>query len=446
MIYNKEAESAVLGTILLYENAIYEVADMLPADAFFDPFNKFIYECIMDIANDSKVDLVTVTELAMSRYKTVLDEQYHDMPIAYHISELTMTTHNASHLTAHAQILLKYLTKRRLAEMSNKIRQDIDSDKNVDEILSEAADVFMEATSTKKRTEVHVSIAIDEFLANQKKDLTEKLLSTYVPEVDGIIGGFEYSDLVIIAGAASMGKTSFMLKLLQNHIKHDKSVAIMSLEMSNNQLLTRLVSMETEIKVKKIRYNDLDGVDWGKINNVIDKYREKSFHLDSETVQLSDVLNKLRKLKIKHDIDIVYIDYLQLIQDGKSKGNREQEVARIARSLKNIAKELNIVVVALSQLSRAVNNRDSKRPTLGDLRESGEIEQAADTVILMYREEYYDMENAREVQDADAIIAKGRNAGTGTASILFRPDIVKFISPSEQESAYNFVPNPDFGF
>jgi replicative DNA helicase len=150
-----------------------------------------------------------------------------------------------------------------------------------------------------------------------------------------------------------------------------------------------------------------------------------------ETSKLTDVLNKIKKLKIKHDIDIVFIDYLQLVTHSNGRGSREQEVAKIARSLKNIAKELNIVVVALSQLSRALTQRDSKRPMLSDLRESGEIEQAADTVLLAYREAYYDLTNDEDVQDAEIIIAKGRNAGVGTANMKFKRSTVKFLSPKE---------------
>jgi replicative DNA helicase len=442
MIHNTEAEKAIVSTILLNADAIYRVADTLPPDAFFDPVLKFIYECALDIANGSKVDAVTITEKALSRQDAAMFISP-EVSISYEISILLNAIVNVNHIEEYQEILLKYYTKRKMYEMGKQIAIDIENDKPIEGIISEAADIFMEATSSKKATEVSISKALDDFVINQQKGLSEKLMPTYIPEVDSVIGGAEYSDLVIIAGAASMGKTSFMLKLLQNLLNKDKSVSIFSLEMSNNQLLTRLLAMETEINIRKIRYNDLDGIDWNKINSVMDRYRTKKFKLDSETVQLTDLINKLRKQKIKDDIDIVFIDYLQLIQDSKSKGNREQEVAKIARSLKNIAKELNIVVVALSQLSRAVSNRDDKRPMLSDLRESGEIEQAADTVMLMYRAGYYDMEDTRDVQEAEVIIAKGRNSGTGLANIMFNRTITKFISPAELEANANFVPEPD---
>jgi replicative DNA helicase len=313
--------------------------------------------------------------------------------------------------------------------MAQETIRGIEDGTELTDVIENAADLFVDATSNTKNTEVRIDEGLKEFVLNQHKDLADKLIPTYLPEIDKIIGGFEYSDLIIIAGAASMGKTSFMLRLLQNYLNQDKSIAIFSLEMSNNQLLTRVISMETGVPVKNIRYNNLDDSDWDSIHKTIGKYENKRFIMDGQTTKLTDVLTKIKKLKIKEDVDIIFIDYLQLIVDGKSKGSREQEVAKIARSLKNIAKELNIVVVALSQLSRALMQRDNKRPMLSDLRESGEIEQAADTIMFAFREEYYTMENPRDIQDAEIIIAKGRNVGTGTAYMKFKPANVKFISP-----------------
>jgi replicative DNA helicase len=309
--------------------------------------------------------------------------------------------------------------------------KSLDNGTPVHKVINEISEKITDASSNKSATEVDIQQGLREFIDNQQKSLDQKLLPTYVPEIDKIIGGFEYSDLIIIAGAASMGKTSFMLKLLQNFLKYQKSVAIFSLEMSNNQLLTRLLSMETGVKIRNIRYNNLDTSDWDKLHTAIGKYEKTSFTMDGQTTSLTDVLNKIKKLKIQKDIDVVFIDYLQLITASSGKMSREQEVAKIARSLKNIAKELNIVVVALSQLSRALMQRDNKRPVLSDLRESGEIEQAADTIMFAFREEYYTMENPRDIQDAEIIIAKGRNVGIGTAYMKFQPSNVLFLSPEE---------------
>lgn len=446
MIYHRESEEAVLGTIISHKDSIFRIADMLPEDSFYDEFNQFIYKCCLELANSSTIDLITVVERAMSKRKTLSIEQQ-GTNIAHSISILTGKISSDVNIEHHAEILLKYRTIRKLYTMGGEIQKNIDEGMDVDEIISLTADGFNDATSNKSKSEVYINEGLKEFYENQSKALDAKLLPTFIKEIDTIIGGFEYSDLIIIAGAASMGKTSFMLKLLQNLINNDRSVAIFSLEMSNNQLLTRLIAMETEIDIKRIRYNDLDETDWSRINKVIGQYETKKLVMDGATVKLNDVLNKIKKLKIKDDIDIVFIDYLQLVTDSNTKSSREQEVARIARSLKNIAKELNIVVVALSQLSRALTLRDNKRPMLSDLRESGEIEQAADTIMFAFREEYYTMDNPRDIQDAEIIIAKGRNVGLGVAHLKFKPGIVKFISPSENGlfgEALNNADNDEF--
>jgi len=446
MIYHRESEEAVLGTIISHKDSIFRIADMLPEDSFYDEFNQFIYKCCLELANNSTIDLITVVEKAMSKRKT-LSIEHQGTNIAHSISILSGKIGSDINLEHHAEILLKYRTIRKLYTMGGEIQKNIDEGMDIDEIISLTADGFNDATSNKSKSEVYINEGLKEFYENQNKALDSKLLPTFIKEIDTIIGGFEYSDLIIIAGAASMGKTSFMLKLLQNLINNDRSVAIFSLEMSNNQLLTRLIAMETEIDIKRIRYNDLDETDWSRINKVIGQYETKKLVMDGATVKLNDVLNKIKKLKIKDDIDIVFIDYLQLVTDSNTKSSREQEVARIARSLKNIAKELNIVVVALSQLSRALTLRDNKRPMLSDLRESGEIEQAADTIMFAFREEYYTMDNPRDIQDAEIIIAKGRNVGLGVAHLKFKPGIVKFISPSENGlfgEALNNADNDEF--
>jgi replicative DNA helicase len=430
MLYSSRTEEAVLGAIINHKNLVYTVADKLPVDAFFDEANKFIYERCLELAEESKVDLVTVVDKCLEK-KDLLPKEYEEYNIPYHVSKMTTNLMiGSADIDAHIDILIKYRSKRKLYEMSRNIKAKLEDNKDLDEIIAESVDTFADVTTIKGNTEVDMVKGFEQFMDNQNKKTEDRLIPTFLPEVDEVIGGFEYSDLIIVAGAASMGKTSFMLRLIQNLLKRDKKIGMFSLEMSNHQLLTRLLSMETDVHARKIRYNDLDSVDWNKINEAINFYKEKTFIMD-ETSKLTDVLNKIKKLKIKHDIDIVFIDYLQLVTHSNGRGSREQEVAKIARSLKNIAKELNIVVVALSQLSRALTQRDSKRPMLSDLRESGEIEQAADTVLLAYREAYYDLTNDEDVQDAEIIIAKGRNAGVGTANMKFKRSTVKFLSPKE---------------
>ena len=427
MVYNYEVEKAVLGTLIQFPNTIYAINDSVEENYFYDEANAFIFHCIKKVAKKSKVDLLTVANMCNELKGSLKNAALKEYKWALTVSKLTTGISSSHNLEEHIEILRVYRAKRLLLDASQKVMKHIDEGKSIQDIINDLSDTLTTAANTKSSTEVDIKQGLKEFIENQERSLTEKLMPTYIPEVDQVIGGFEYSDLIIVAGAASMGKTSFMLKLLQNFLNNNKSVAIFSLEMSNNQLLTRLMSMETEIKVRNIRYNNLDSTDWDKINGTIAKLETKSFVMDGQTTALSDVINKIKKLKIKNNIDVVFIDYLQLITAGGK--SREQEVAKIARSLKNIAKEMNIVVVALSQLSRALMQRDNKRPMLSDLRESGEIEQAADTIMFAFREEYYTMDNPREIQDAEIIIAKGRNVGVGTAYLKFRPDIVKFLSP-----------------
>lgn len=436
MLYSIEIENAVLGGMLLNSEVYYTVSDKLDEDMFYEDKNKFIYKAIKNVAKTSKVDILTVSQKCMELKASLKDTYLKEIKWALEISRLTSSINSALHINEHIEILKMYKAKRMLHEVSQRTLKAIDDNMDIQDIINDLSDTLTNASNTKSSTEVDIRQGLKEFVLNQEKNVEDKLVPTLIPEVDQVIGGFEYSDLIIVAGAASMGKTSFMLKLLENFLKIDKSVAIFSLEMSNNQLLTRLISMSTGIKVRNIRYNNLDESDWFKINETIGVLERKKFVMDGQTSELSDVVNKLKKLKIKNNIEIVFIDYLQLIT-AKGKGSREQEVAKIARTLKNIAKELNIVVVALSQLSRALTLRDNKRPMLSDLRESGEIEQAADTIMFAFREEYYTMENPRDIQDAEIIVAKGRNVGVGTAYLKFMPDNVKFLSPSTEMNNLN---------
>lgn len=431
MMYDEKIETAVLGAVLLESNLYFKIADSLSEDCFFDAANAFVYKAITEVAKNSKIDLLTVSHKCAELRMATKDEYLKGMNWPLHVSSLTNGVASTTHVKEHIAILKTYRAKRIVYNVCFEANKSLDNGTPVHEVINEISEKITDASSNKSATEVDIQQGLREFIDNQQKSLDQKLLPTYVPEIDKIIGGFEYSDLIIIAGAASMGKTSFMLKLLQNFLKYQKSVAIFSLEMSNNQLLTRLLSMETGVKVRNIRYNNLDTSDWDKLHTAIGKYERTSFTMDGQTTSLTDVLNKIKKLKIQKDIDVVFIDYLQLITASGGKISREQEVAKIARSLKNIAKELNIVVVALSQLSRALMQRDNKRPVLSDLRESGEIEQAADTIMFAFREEYYTMENPRDIQDAEIIIAKGRNVGIGTAYLKFQPSNVLFLSPEE---------------
>jgi replicative DNA helicase len=256
MLYSSRTEEAVLVAIINHKNLVYTVADKLPVDAFFDEANKFIYERCLELAEESKVDLVTVVDKCLEK-KDLLPKEYEEYNIPYHVSKMTTNLMiGSADIDAHIDILIKYRSKRKLYEMSRNIKAKLEDNKDLDEIIAESVDTFADVTTIKGNTEVDMVKGFEQFMDNQTKKTEDRLIPTFLPEVDEVIGGFEYSDLIIVAGAASMGKTSFMLRLIQNLLKRDKKIGMFSLEMSNHQLLTRLLSMETDVHARKIRYND----------------------------------------------------------------------------------------------------------------------------------------------------------------------------------------------
>jgi replicative DNA helicase len=436
MLFNTDLENNILGQLIAYPNTYFEVADKLPEEAFFDEVNKFVYKCIKAVANSSVIDLITITEHAITNIHE-LPPMYKDVNIPYTISAYTGRVSSNVNILEHVHILNEYRKRRQLSSLGSTIKESIDAKKSTDDIVQELQDEIMKITIDNSKGEQSLSECLIEFNEDQNKPLENNIIPSDIPELDDVIGGAELSDLIIIAGASSMGKTSFALKLLLNFLIRGKNCMVFSMEMSNKQLTTRLIAMETDINIKDIRYRNLDQADYSKINDSYTKLEKLNLIMDGESSKLTDILNKIKKNVISKGTEIIFIDYLQLVTYTTKKGNRQEEVAKIARSLKNIAKETNTVVIALSQLNRANSIRDNKRPILSDLRESGEIEQAADIIMFAYREEYYSMENPREIQDAEIIIAKGRNVGLGTAHLKFKPKTTKFISPRNESHLLN---------
>ena len=431
MLFNTDLENKILGQLIAFPNTYFEIADKLPDEAFFDEVNKYIYKCIKKVANSSVIDLITITEQALSDTHD-LPPLYRDIKIPYTVSSYTGNVDTNVNILEHIAILNEYRKRRQLVSLSKRIKENLDAKKSTDDVIQSVQDDLIKITIAHSKGEQSLEECLIEFNQNQNEPLENNIIATKVGELDDVIGGFELSDLVIIAGASSMGKTSFALKLLMNFIKQDKKCMMFSMEMSNKQLTTRLMAMETDIPIRKIRYKELDNADFDRLSKAYTKLEDKILIMDGESSRLTDIVNKVKKNVMSQGIQVVFIDYLQLVTHTTSKSNRQEEVAKIARTFKNIAKELNIIVIALSQLNRANAIRDNKRPVLSDLRESGEIEQAADTIMFAYREEYYSMENPREIQDAEIIIAKGRNVGIGVAHLKFKPKTTKFISPREE--------------
>ena len=430
MIFNTEVERIVLGEILLESHLYYEHADLIDAECFFDDVNKLIYESIKSVAVNSKIDTITVIDKARQlKDKLPKHLRESELNIPYYVASLTMSIGGTYNFDSHLSLLHEYKKRRELCKIEKYINDSIRKEKTNEEIIEYINSSMLKVSDVSIKHEQSIDQCLENFTILLNSRMDENLTPTYINEVDRVIGGIEKSDLVIIAGASSMGKTSFALKLMNNFIIKDKKVMMFTLEMNSNQLMSRLISMRTGISLKRLRYKDIDDIDKEKIRKEMMLMKGKLFWIDETSSKLTQIISKIKKYKLTKGLDFIFIDYLQLVSHSDvSVKSREQEVATIARTLKNIAKELGIGVIALSQLNRSLASRDNKRPIMSDLRESGEIEQAADTIMFAYREAYYNGDTS-PIQEAEIIVGKGRNSGVGTAVLKFIPEQTKFLSP-----------------
>lgn len=432
-----DLEEAVLGALMLEKNALTEVIDILKPESFYVEAHQKIFEAIYSLfQKNSPIDLLTVT--AELRLMGVLEL----VGGAYYITQLTDRVVSAANIEYHARIISQKYIQRELIKVSSEIINNAYEDTtDIFDLLDHAEkSLFDIAQNNLRRDTRKVDDIMREAVVSLEalRDRADSL--TGVPsgftELDRMTSGWQPSDLVIIAARPAMGKTAFVLSCARNAaVLHDKPVAVFSLEMSSVQLVNRLISGETEIEQEKLRKGNLADHEWTQLHSRIGKLSTAPLLIDdTPALNIFEFRAKCRRLKAQYDIQLVIVDYLQLMHgkaDGKG-GNREQEIGSISRSLKSVAKELNIPVIALSQLSRAVESRPglSKRPMLSDLRESGSIEQDADMVLFLYRPEYYGIdedENGRPTAGVgEVIIAKHRNGETGTVQLKFVGKYVKF--------------------
>ncbi len=430
---SNELEEAVLGAIMIEKTAIHSVADVLTAESFYNPTHQTIFLSVMDLFKDTNpVDLLTVTENLKSKGK--LEE----VGGATYIAQLTSKVASATHLEFHAKIIVQKHIQRKLIEISSEIqRRSYADDEDVNDLInySESA-IFEVAEGTIKSEAKKIDSIIDDALkqikeAGKREDGLSGVPSGFTA-MDRVTSGWQQSDLVIIAARPAMGKTAFVLTMARNiAVDHKRPVAFFSLEMSNEQLVKRLIVSETQIDSKKIKTGKLRDDEWIELETKIQKLIEAPIFIDdTPAINVFELRAKCRRLKAQYNIEIVVIDYLQLMSgDSMNKGNREQEISMISRSLKALAKELNIPIIALSQLSRAVELRGgNKRPQLSDLRESGAIEQDADMVLFIHRPEYYQNEDEdAEKGLAQIIIAKHRNGEVTDIDLTFKPEFAQFV-------------------
>lgn len=432
------AEQSVIGSMLLSKNAIVSAVEILQPDSFYRDAHRYIYETILDLFDRGEpVDLVTVTDVLRKSGK--LDA----VGSSVYVADLLNSVPTAANVEYYARIVGEKATLRRLIEAGTKIVSSaFEAGDDVDQILDRAEKSIFDIALKRVREGFHridsvIKVVLDKIdsLYDKKGGITG--IPTGFPDLDRLTAGFQNADLVIVAARPAVGKTALTLNIAQNiAIKHKIPVAIFSLEMSKDQLAQRMLCSEAEIDAQRLKTATLSDTGWKKLTRALGKLSEAPLYIDdSAVITATEIRAKCRRLKIERGLGLVIVDYMQLMRGRLRVENRVQEISEIARSLKTLARELDVPVVALSQLSRAVEQRTDRIPRLSDLRESGEIEQTADLVLFIHREDYYNPQSDRG-NIAEIIIAKQRNGPVGTIELVFRKEIAKF---SSKESRYEEV-------
>ncbi len=435
-----EVEEAVLGALMLERDAYVTIADTIDARSFYKEEHQKIFEAIKALSGKEKpVDLLMVTQELKDR------EELDAVGGPGYITQLTRRVASAAHIEFHARIIAQKFMQRELIRVSSEIQtKAYDDTIDVDDLIdfSEAA-LFQVSEGNIKKETVPIKPILNQAVlqieaARSKPDGLSGVPSGFTA-VDRITSGWERSALIILAARPAMGKTAFVLSMARNMaVEHRQGVAVFSLEMSSIQLVNRLISAETELGGEKIKTGKLEDYEWAQLNQRIKTLDDAPIFIDdTPALSIFEFRAKCRRLKMQHDINIIIVDYLQLMTAGSdNRGSREQEVSMISRSLKAIAKELDVPIIALSQLSRAVESREGKRPQLSDLRESGAIEQDADIVCFIHRPEYFGITEDESGNSllgvAELIIAKHRNGATADVHLRFQKEMARFSDMDPQ--------------
>ena len=427
-----DAEQAVIGSMLTDKDAVIAAIEVLKEEDFYREDNKTIYSAILNLYNRSEpIDIITLkSELtAMGMFDKIGGFEY-----IVGLPEKVPTTANVE---KYINIVKEKSELRRLIKTANEIiEQGYDPTENIDDIMNNAEKKIFNIMQDKdqKGYSPIKDVLVDTFteleqLYNQKQHVTG--VPTGFIDLDYKTAGLHNSDLVLIAARPAMGKSAFALNLATNAaVKANVPVVLFSLEMSKEQMVNRILCSEAMVDSNKVRTGKIDDEDWIKLANTMGELSEAPIYIDDTPgISINEIRAKCRKLKLEKDIGMVVIDYLQLVQGSskRSQGSREQEISEISRSLKILAKEINVPVIALSQLSRAPEQRPDHRPMLSDLRESGAIEQDADIVMFLYRDDYYN-EDSEDKGLAEVILAKHRAGSTGTVKLVWLGNYTKFAN------------------
>ena len=429
-----DVEEAVIGAMLLEKDAIAKAIETLDDTAFYKPAHQSIYRAMMALFERSEpVDLITLTEELRRR------GDLEKIGGEYYLTELTTKVSSAANIEYHAHIVLERALMRQLIHSSSEVINRAYSETEdalglldqAEQNIFDISEQRMKKSFVSMNTAVHKTMDMLQSIHGKHSGVTG--VPSGFADLDSLTGGFQPSDLIIIAGRPSQGKTALALSVARNAtVLHDVPIGMFSLEMSTQQLVMRLMCAEARVDAHKVRTGRLPEDEWKKLSMSVGRlYKAKMCIDDTPGLAVLELRAKARRLKVEHDIGLVIVDYLQLMQGPRNAQSREQEISAISRSLKSLAKELNIPVIALSQLNRSVESRNDKRPALSDLRESGAIEQDADVVIFVHRPEMFgitEQDNEPTEGLAEIIIGKQRNGPTDTVKLQFIKQYARFES------------------
>ena len=439
-----EAEQSVLGAMLIDKEAIAKVTEVLNADDFYREAHRVIFTAMLELYNKNEaVDLITVTDILRR------DNKLEDIGGIAYITSLANIVLTAANVKYHADIVAEKSVLRQLVKVSTEIAaMGYEANDEVGVLLDTAESRILEISNRKKKADfTPISAVLMDSVQSIEKLLNNKGGLTGIPtgfnDLDKLTSGLHPSDFIILAARPSMGKTALALNIVQNvalraHKRmggDPRSVAFFSLEMSKEQLVNRMLCAEASIDSQRLRIGEMSDKDWDALWAACDTMSKAKIYIDDTAgITVMDMRSRARRLKAEHGLDLIVVDYLQLMQgSGKrnTSGDRQQEVSEISRSLKALARELDVPVLALSQLSRGVEARQVKRPMLSDLRESGSLEQDADIVAFLYREDYYNPET--ENKHTELIIAKHRNGPVDTVNLFFHKQFTKFVGFTKRD-------------
>ena len=426
--HSTEAEQSVLGAMIMDSDAITTASEIITGDDFYNKQYGLIFDTIVELQNSgSSVDLVTLQNKL--KEKDVPPE----VSSLEYVKDFVSAVYTSANIKNHAEIVQQKAVLRKLIRTTEGITNTCYAGKDdVETILEDTEKKVFDIVQRRNAGEfVPIQQVVMNALDMIEKAAKNKGAITGVPtgftDLDYSTAGFQPSDLILIAARPSMGKTAFALNIaLHAALKCQKSVAVFSLEMSKEQLVNRLFAMESKVNSQNLRTGNLSDKEWDKLmEGAIEVGKSKLIIDDTGSISISELRSKCRKFKLEHGLDMIMIDYLQLMTGNGKTDSRQQEVSDISRSLKALARELNVPVIALSQLSRKVEERPDHRPMMSDLRESGAIEQDADVVMFIYRDDYYNKDTEKP-NVAEIIIAKQRNGPVGTIELAWLPDFTQF--------------------